>query len=124
MPKRATPMSAHEIRAKPPGLWADGRGLYLHVTPTDARSWIFRYSFDGKRRDMGLGPIEDVSLKLARENIGELRLMVRDGIDPIEAKRSRAAERRAKRNQSTFAECADAYIEANRGGWKSAKSET
>ena len=38
------------------GYDADGGGLYLQVTDGGAKSWIFRYSMTGKRREMGLGP--------------------------------------------------------------------
>ena len=33
----------------------DGHGLYLRVSDTGTRSWIFRFTLGGKTRDMGLG---------------------------------------------------------------------
>jgi hypothetical protein len=45
-------------RAREPGMLADGDGLYLQVTRANARSWIFRYSLDGKSREMGLGSLK------------------------------------------------------------------
>ena len=45
----------------------DGGGLYLRITPTRAKSWVFRFQIAGKRRDMGLGPYPDVTLAEARE---------------------------------------------------------
>jgi hypothetical protein len=42
-------------RATAPGYVGDGGGLYLQITKSGARSWIFRYSLGGQRREMGLG---------------------------------------------------------------------
>ncbi|MGB9163883.1 MAG: Arm DNA-binding domain-containing protein, partial [Rhodomicrobium sp.] len=39
-----------------PGFYSDGAGLYLQVTGSAAKSWIYRFRLDGKRHDMGLGP--------------------------------------------------------------------
>ena len=46
---------------------ADGDGLYLQVTGSQARSWIFRYRWNGKHHEMGLGSLKAVSLADARE---------------------------------------------------------
>jgi hypothetical protein len=51
---------------KKPGLHADGGGLYLYVSKSGARSWIFRWKRDGRPRDMGLGALNTVSLAEAR----------------------------------------------------------
>ena len=31
-----------------PGKYADGLGLYLHISPTGNKSWAFRYMIDGR----------------------------------------------------------------------------
>ena len=49
-----------------PGLYADGKGLYLQIRPGGAKSWILRYTRQGRTRDRGLGALSDVSLVLAR----------------------------------------------------------
>ena len=36
-----------------PGMHGDGGGLWLQVTPT-GRSWIFRFTLNGRAREMGL----------------------------------------------------------------------
>jgi hypothetical protein len=38
-----------------PGLYGDGHGLYLRVSKTGAKSWVFRYMLDRHPREMGLG---------------------------------------------------------------------
>ena len=35
-----------------------GTGLYLFVTKSATRRWLFVYSRDGKRREMGLGLVD------------------------------------------------------------------
>ena len=50
-----------------PGSYADGGGLYLQVSPTLTKSWIFRFTKNGKTREMGVGSARDVSLARARE---------------------------------------------------------
>lgn len=73
-----------KIRAiSSPGLYADGRGLYLQVRPR-SRSWIYRFTLSGRTRDMGLGPLSDVSLIAARAKTAECRALHAQGIDPLE----------------------------------------
>ncbi|MDY0242016.1 MAG: Arm DNA-binding domain-containing protein [Rhodospirillaceae bacterium] len=50
-----------------PGLHADGGGLYLQVTERGAKTWIFRFMLNGRRRDMGLGTLHTISLAEARD---------------------------------------------------------
>ena len=61
----------------------DGHGLYLRVSDTGTRSWIFRFTLGGKTRDMGLGSTNVVSLAAARKRAQELRELRQRGIDPI-----------------------------------------
>jgi hypothetical protein len=44
------------------GLHPDGAGLYLQIRPGGARSWIYRFTLNGRTRDMGLGSLTDLSL--------------------------------------------------------------
>jgi integrase len=96
---------------------ADGNGLYLHVGPA-SRSWIFRFQHDGRRRDMGIGPVEIVSLRAARDKAIDLRRGLREGTDPIEQRRKATAARRGTPKSLTFAECAEQYIEKHKSAWK------
>jgi hypothetical protein len=63
--ERLTAMTVRQLRGA--GRFPDGGGLYLQITPTGARSWIFRYRVAGRERQMGLGPLEFVTLAEARE---------------------------------------------------------
>ena len=52
-------------RARQPGMYADGGGLYLQVSERGA-SWIYRYMLNGRAREMGLGPLVLYGLSAAR----------------------------------------------------------
>ena len=107
-----------ESSKREPGLFADGGGLWLRITPSRTRSWIFRYTRAGKTHDIGLGSYLNVSLELARKKAGEQRAMLGNGEDP---KSQRLAARASEAGRMTFKECAAQYIEANKPGWKNAK---
>ncbi|WP_148360607.1 Arm DNA-binding domain-containing protein, partial [Acidisphaera rubrifaciens] len=102
-----------------PGYHGDGGGLYLQVTPAGSRSWIFRFTRHGRAREMGLGSAQLVSLADARREAISCRVMLHQGIDPIEARRSERRQRRA--TAPTFAACAESYVASHRDGWHNAK---
>jgi integrase len=116
-------LSAIEVtKAKGPTVLHDGGGLYLRVSPTGSKAWVFRFQLDGKRRDMGLGPYPDVSLAEARRRATEHRNERRDGIDPIVAKAAqRQARRLADAKGRTFREVANEYILGKEAEWHNAK---
>jgi len=98
------------------------RGLCLCVTGDNARSWLLRVKIGDKRREIGLGSYEDVSLAKAREKARELREQVVDGVDPLEERdRARAQARAEQAKRKTFKQCAEAYVDAHKSGWKSDK---
>ena len=95
-----------------PGLYGDGKGLYLHVAAGGCKSWILRFQLAKRRRDMGLGPLEEVTLAAARDAATEARKLVRAGVDPIDQRRGIVAARIADAAKArTFDECAAAYLE-------------
>ena len=116
-------LSAQAVaRNTKPGLYSDGGGLYLQITKAGVKSWLFRYMLDGKARGMGLGPLHTISLAEARTKALDCRKQLLDGRDPLDAKESQRASRKlAEAKKKTFMECAEAYIEAHRAGWKNAK---
>src|SRR5215472_8650531 len=113
-------LSALAVKAeRRKGWYADGGGLYLQVSSTGSRSWLFRYSLDSRARAMGLGSVELVSLAEARERALSLRRLLRDGVDPLEQRRSaKDAARLEAAKAKTFGECAKAYVEAHRRSWR------
>jgi len=105
-----------------PGLYGDGGGLTLQITPTGAKSWLLRYMIAGKPFGMGLGPTHTVSLADARKKALDARKLLIDGINPLSArKQNQIAAALAAAKMMTFDQCAEAYILAHQAGWKNAK---
>jgi integrase len=74
---------------------------------------------------MGLGSYPEISLATARELAENFRKQVKQGIDPIENRRTeRAAQRVAAAKNLTFDECAREYIKEHEVGWRNAKHRT
>lgn len=75
---------------KKPGRYADGNGLYLHVSDSGARWWLWRGTIRGHkdekghtiRYERGIGSARTYSLAEAREIAREWRKLAREGIDP------------------------------------------
>src|SRR5262249_12788167 len=110
-----------QLGGLPAGMHSDGDGLYLQVTST-GRSWIMRYQLAGRRREMGLGSLDAVSLAVARGKVREARHLLLDRIDPLEQRRQEAtAQRLAEAKAVTFKDAAEAYVKANRDGWRNPK---
>lgn len=109
-------------RLKEPGLHGDGAGLWLKVTDHGSKSWILRYTFQGRERWTGLGPYPDVSLAEARDKALLLRRQVREGTDPVQLKKETRAQAVADAAKTvTFDWCAEQYIAAHKAGWKNPK---
>ncbi len=106
-------LSARKVETAGVGRHGDGRGLFLYVKPTLARSWVLRYQVQGRRHDLGLGAYPDVTLAMARQKATDARRLILDGDDPI-AKRRQAQPK-------TFKDSALELIESKRSGWKNAK---
>lgn len=108
---------------KDAGTYSDGNGLYIKVTPNGSKSWILRYTMDGKPAMMGLGAYPEVSLAEARDRAAENKKKARAGINPVEEKKIKAASIKAEQSKDvmTFDKCAAKYIEAFAPEWRNAK---
>ena len=105
-----------------PGYYGDGAGLWLQVSKSITKSWIFRYTIAGKQREMGLGALHTVTLSEARAKAKSCRSLLLAGQDPLDARKaSQLADAMERAKMITFDQCAAAYIAAHRGSWKNAK---
>jgi len=105
-----------------PGYYCDGAGLYLQVSKSGSKSWIMRYTLDGKPCEMGLGSFVTFTLADARQRATAQRKLLTDGIDPLAKKHSDLLARRmADANIITFDKAAAAFITANSPAWRNAK---
>jgi integrase len=108
------------------GYHLDGKGLYLLVKPTGAKSWVLRFALNGKKREMGLGAFPEVGLADARQKRDTARNLLADGIDPIEARdaqlhATKLAESLARAKAITFDDCAARFIAVKSAEWTNAK---
>ena len=118
--RSAKRLSARTVETvKAPGMYADGDGLYLIVTATGAKRWTFIYQWQGKRREMGLGPLSRLALVDAREAAAGWRSVLGKGGDPILVRDQQRAEK--DRASRTFGDFADALIDKLAPGFRNAK---
>lgn len=97
------------------GRHADGGNLYLSISPSGARRWVFLFRGPQSRPiEMGLGAARDVGLGRAREKAAAARAILADGRNPLEAKRAEAAV-------PTFGDVSDQLIETLKPTWKNPK---
>lgn len=105
-----------------PGSYHDERGLILRVMPKGKKSWVFRYQFNNKRHDLGVGSFPAVSLKTARLAVDVHRLDLSKGVDPLQ-KRAALRDQQTLQMHSTvtFRIEAERYISTHRQSWKNAR---
>ncbi|MEE7479052.1 integrase [Methylobacterium hispanicum] len=104
------------------GKYEDGEGLRLLVDKSGNKRFIFRYQFEGRRREMGLGGYPAVSLKGARDAAAAVRVQLSQRVDPLASRQAAEEAERLERSKSrTFEECAQEYIAAHSPSWKNEK---
>jgi integrase len=101
-----------------PGRYADGNRLYLRVAPGGSKQWTIVFRRDGKWREMGLGGLDDISLKRARELADQHRQTIAEGGDPIAQRR---AERSTRAAIPTFGDLADQVVASLKEGFRNGK---
>jgi hypothetical protein len=107
------------------GRHADGDGLYLIIEEKKKdtgvnKRWVARYFINGRARETGLGGYPSVALAEARARNDEIRKQVRNGIDPIAAKKQIVIEEK-QQLKITFGQCADELIAMKKSSWKNEK---
>lgn len=105
------------IKKAGPGRMGDGGGLELERSDTGGK-WVWRYSFAGKRRRMGLGTYPTTSLADARRERDRWAAMLATGLDPISERRANIDAQRADmdRDDPTLAELAQIVLDAKSAG--------
>lgn len=123
-------LSAIGAKKAGPGRHGDGNGLELHKVSSDAGKWIWRYSFAGKRRQMGLGTYPAVSLADARRERDRWAAALTQGKDPISERKAAllAAREVIERDDPPLDELAEIVLDSikaklrgdgKRGRWMS-----
>ena len=97
-----------------PGKYYDGNNVFLRVHPSGSKKWVQRCTINGKRREIGLGSANIVSLASMREKALENLIMINNGGDPIAIKAPNPA-------YPTFKEASHTVYEQNLPTWKNKK---
>ena len=125
---KAIDAARHSGASNRPIRIGDINGLYLQIAAGGSKSWLFRYTLAGKSREMGLGPYGDgrtgVSLAKAREDTAAVRILLRQGIDPIDHRSiisQWVTAEKEKALSNTFRIVAEAMIDAREVNWKNQK---
>lgn len=92
----------------------DAGGFTIRVMPTGVKTWLYIYTFDGRRKEMNLGLYCEtdgkvgVSLAVARSKYNTASNLLKNGIDPASLEREQQEERRLA---PTITDIAEEYIE-------------
>ena len=105
--------AAAALRRGVPRRHGDGGGLYLKVSGPGRGPWVFMHKTAGRQRLLGLGSVQAVSLKAARELADACRTAVQARRDPRAALAQAAGE-------MTFETAARALIESMAPSWRNA----
>ena len=65
------------------GWYPDGNHLYFVIGKNGNQNWTIIYTINGKKREMGLGPYPEISLKSARLKRDSLKALIIQGKDPL-----------------------------------------
>ena len=104
---------------KQEGRYFDGAGLYLNVSPTGKKSWLYFYRFAGKRREASLGAYPLNSIAKARRVAADFAEQIAAGVDPLEVRHRGGVN--AQNGGVSFKAFADQYLADKKGGFRNAK---
>ena len=90
-----SPLIATQLRSfksppedqKLPDKYSDAGGLQLHSYANGRMTWILAYRFNGRQKGYTIGSYPDVTLAQAREIQADKKKLIRQGVDPMEAKK-------------------------------------
>ena len=122
MPKTITKglTAAFVKSAKDAGVYGDGQGLALRVSPQGRKSWIQRLTIDGKQTALSVGAYPAVSLADARAIAQDNARTTAQGRD-VQAEKRQAKQDARKPSIPTFEDAALAVHQLHLPTWSNAK---
>ena len=99
------------------------QGLNIQVKVNGAKYWTFRYLYQGKRHDLGLGTYPAITLKDARARATTARNEINQGSRPTAKWKPTAPVNQPAEpeNRPTFSTFAKSCIESKKAEWRNAK---
>lgn len=95
---------------------SDADGMFLLVLPNGGKYWRLKFRFAGKEKVLALGVYPEVSLKEARDKRDKARKLLRDGVDPSQAKKEQKREQFLQ-TENSFETVAHEWHENQKPGW-------
>jgi len=123
MARQVNRLTGRQVRDETePGFYPDGNRLYMQISRWGTKSWVFRYTFDGRPRYMGLGSLNNVTLAEARVRARQANQLLLDAKDPIEVRRGARDARRAQTNERMlFGDALKRFLDLHEPTWKNEK---
>jgi integrase len=112
--KRVDTQNAH-------GRYSDGSNLYLQVTKSGSKSWLFIYRWNKLQKEMGLGPYPAIGLADAREAARNALKLLKDRNNPQDPLAVRRAEQDARREKPAFGVFAEQMLSDIELQWRNPK---
>ena len=94
----------------------DGGGLHLFITPAGGATWRIKYRIDNKEKVYSIGSYPAVSLAAAREELTEVKALLRENKDPVTQRRINRAETSAS-SDTTFEGVAGEWLTMKQREW-------
>ena len=70
---------------------SDGNGLFLLIKNNNSKLWRLRFKYAGKHQEMALGKYPTVPLAEARKKAEEARILLMEGVNPMDERKGRMA---------------------------------
>jgi integrase len=112
------------LNLKKPGRYTDSltKGLQLLFKPSGSKYWLLRFTYNGKRHELGIGSFPDLLPRDARLIAQEARIMIAKGKNPLAIKTAKKAEQVARLKKNiTFKEFALNCIKDKEVEWSNKK---
>lgn len=95
----------------------DGGGMYLHIMPNGSKYWRIKYRHAGREKTFSIGVYPEISLKLARNTLGQIRQQLVQNIDPNTAKKQ-IKKKMIEKLDNLFASVSLEWYEKNFHTWE------
>lgn len=115
--ENAPMLTAAKVKSiKPTGVtkrYTDEKSMYLEVTKSGGMYWRYRYRLDGKQNIFTIGSHPELTLAQARSLRNDANKLVKQGINPTQAKKQTNI---VQSSAPTFETVANEWLEDRKGG--------
>lgn len=94
----------------------DNKGMHVLIMPNGSKYFQLRYKYQGKEKTLSLGIYPEISLAEARDKRDEARKMLKEGIDPSQAKKENKLQRKTE-TENTFEIIAREWLDVMKNSW-------